>query len=340
MNYNYDFYNKMIRIYEKNESPKMKAHDILIQKGILEIAEKYTEKLLSEEGPVIHWGIDPENYYFQIGSHCYSAGLITRFWLDNADGYIDKEKTAEALMTIESVQMAPLIANLDDTFSIDIVRNIRFDKLLNELYEYWDWRLDNSNEYMISGLLAMFMNGASEDLEFFRSSDDSADDDNEYIKERSTSNLDKTTDLEEKYNGKKVDFELFREKFEPNGSDGIKKLSFRYYFDSDEDEEYFLQVYSKDDPRFYYYLEIEDEDSDEEEDIDYEYDEDYYDIPFPEISLFPDLKKDENGEYIISDLGLCKVYPTGWPRPGVHVELLTDAESFYIQKLLDKVIID
>ena len=75
MNYSSDFYYYvMIEEFERGLDLREKIHDFFIAKRVLDIAIKYTEKLLKERASIISCGSDPENYYFQLCAHCYSSG--------------------------------------------------------------------------------------------------------------------------------------------------------------------------------------------------------------------------------------------------------------------------
>jgi hypothetical protein len=137
-------------------------------------------------------------------------------------------------------------------------------------------------------------------------------------------------EMNERYRGKVIS-NIFYQVFEKNGAGD----DFRYYFDSDEDLEYFEEVYQNEDPRFYDYC----QDNDDKLEVDDDSEIDYEELPYPEISIFIELSFDEGGRTIISDMTICKVYASGWYTAGNHSDNLLDCEILRIEQLMDKVLI-
>lgn len=139
------------------------------------------------------------------------------------------------------------------------------------------------------------------------------------------------SDFELKYLGKEVDFNKFLELFEPNGSEGMARLDFRFYLSEDEDEDALFASYEEDDPREYDFSDPDDVDDGEEPSISYE------DYPYPCITIFAELKK-RDYSYTIAELNICKVYESSWPLPGTHSSYLTDFEEEYIEGKLGPIL--
>jgi hypothetical protein len=126
--------------------------------------------------------------------------------------------------------------------------------------------------------------------------------------------------MERGYVGRRIDLARFLKVFEPNGSDAT---NYRYYFSEDDDLQYFAAAYEEEDPRRMDYP------PDDEND-----DDGYTDLPYPDLSLFAEIRTDESGNTTIERLGICKVYSTGCHTAGAHSNRLITAEAERIDALM------
>lgn len=151
------------------------------------------------------------------------------------------------------------------------------------------------------------------------------------------------SEVENTFKGKVVDFKRFQDLFQPNGYDGLDKLSFRFYMSEPEDEKALFAAYQIEDPRPFDLaddeededLSYDDEESDEDDDEDFSIN--YEDFPYPDISVFVGLKKQDDA-YIIDSIDICKVYPSNWPSPGTHASSFTNLEAEYVFKRLSPIL--
>lgn len=118
------------------------------------------------------------------------------------------------------------------------------------------------------------------------------------------------------YVGKTLDMEKFLKEFDKNGSGGTE---FVHY----EDIVNFIGAYEAEDPR-----KIDFPDSDIKDE----------DFPYPDISIFINITKDSEGNFIIGELSICKVYSNGCYSSGINSYTLINAEAERINELISSVI--
>jgi hypothetical protein len=161
---NSSYYERIIGIFKSDGAFKGETKNLLLDKDILGIAQKYVLHLLNESGPIRRWGSDPEDYYFQIAAHCYCAGLCVASWWFNQGDEFSPNTAFAALKSEDSILIANTVVPIKDTFNLEMMEDIRFNQFLGFIKEAWNGKIDNKNESIIAGLVAFFMAGSTEDL--------------------------------------------------------------------------------------------------------------------------------------------------------------------------------
>lgn len=138
---------------------------------IMDLGKSYVNKLLGESDPIRMWGSDPENYYYQIGMHCYCAGLIIGTTYDK--NKFNKENALRYLTSDDSVRIAKDVLRLD---GVDFKTSLYYESCYLPNIKVGK-KVDNSDENVVAGMLAFFMIGATEDCS--KNDDDASEADDE-----------------------------------------------------------------------------------------------------------------------------------------------------------------
>ncbi len=133
------------------------------------------------------------------------------------------------------------------------------------------------------------------------------------------------SDFEKKYSNCKINLQSFLQILQQNGS---SLNSFRYYIRNNCDFESLCTVYEDEDPRLLDYPPDEKDTLNEEAR--------YLSLPYPDLSLFADIKTNDEGISHITELRICKVYATGCFTAGTHSDFLLEGEASLVEEILSR----
>ena len=140
-------------------------------------ALSYVDKLLTETEKcgIQNQYKDAEDYYYQMATHCFAAGLIiSDFFSQNELNDDTFKKCLDRLLLSDTIVTANRVANIKNLEEMEMRSSYLFDLSLVSLKTRWDGKFDNNNADVIAVLMLFVFAGSCEELNRYRYEEDSS----------------------------------------------------------------------------------------------------------------------------------------------------------------------
>ena len=160
-----DAFREIAEIFRNDGAFEGPSKDSINDPKVIKLAQTYAIKLLGEIEPQMMWGRDADNYYFQMSTHCFNAGLCVAKWLN--DGTFREKSALQAILSNDSILIARTTVPVKNEEKLDSITNIRYDQFLEYMGSDWEPELDNTDDRIVAAMVAFFLAGATEDLKAY-----------------------------------------------------------------------------------------------------------------------------------------------------------------------------